>query len=197
MAQGAKTRGGHMEAEKVNEEIAKIRNVEPYKTINSPNRYEFIHNACIHLFRRSVAAIRSKTSRIQNCRSKVSKIETLVRTMVELDKYPSFITIDGGEGGTGATFQELQDGVGLPLFTALPIVSGMLEKYGIRDKVKLAASGKLVTPDKIAIALGLGADFVNIARGMMISVGCIMSQQCHMNTCPVGVATTDAKSKKH
>ena len=71
----------------------------------------------------------------------------------------------------------------------------MLEKYGIRDKVKLAASGKLVTPDKIAIALGLGADFVNIARGMMISVGCIMSQQCHMNTCPVGVATTDAKKK--
>lgn len=167
LAQGAKTRGGHMEAEKVNEEIAKIRNVEPYKTINSPNRYEFIHN-----------------------------IETLVRTMVELDKYPSFITIDGGEGGTGATFQELQDGVGLPLFTALPIVSGMLEKYGIRDKVKLAASGKLVTPDKIAIALGLGADFVNIARGMMISVGCIMSQQCHMNTCPVGVATTDAKKEK-
>ncbi|HAR5297819.1 TPA: hypothetical protein I1S51_000240 [Staphylococcus aureus] len=101
-----------------------------------------------------------------------------------------------GEGGTGATFQELQDGVGLPLFTALPIVSGMLEKYGIRDKVKLAASGKLVTPDKIAIALGLGADFVNIARGMMISVGCIMSQQCHMNTCPVGVATTDAKKEK-
>ncbi len=90
--------------------------------------------------------------------SKVSEIETLVRTMVELDKYPSFITIDGGEGGTGATFQELQDGVGYPLFTALPIVSGMLEKYGIRDKVKLAASGKLVTPDKIAIALGLGAD---------------------------------------
>ena len=63
--------------------------------------------------------------------------------MVELDIYPSFITVDGGEGGTGATFQELEDGVGLPLLTALPIVSGMLEKYGIRDKIKIFASGKI------------------------------------------------------
>ncbi len=93
--------------------------------------------------------------------------------------------------------QELQDGVGLPLFTALYLLCLACSKIsGIRDKVKLAASGKLVTPDKIAIALGLGADFVNIARGMMISVGCIMSQQCHMNTCTVGVATTDAKKEK-
>lgn len=197
LAQGAKTRGGHMEAEKVNEEIAKIRNVEPYKTINSPNRYEFIHNAeDLIRFVDQLQQLGQKPVGFKIVVSKVSEIETLVRTMVELDKYPSFITIDGGEGGTGATFQELQDGIGLPLFTALPIVSGMLEKYGIRDKVKLAASGKLVTPDKIAIALGLGADFVNIARGMMISVGCIMSQQCHMNTCPVGVATTDAKKEK-
>ncbi|MCP6565025.1 glutamate synthase-related protein, partial [Klebsiella pneumoniae] len=111
-------------------------------------------------------------------------------------QFPSFITIDGGEGGTGATYQELQDGVGLPLFTALPIVTGMLEKYGIRDKMKIFASGKLVTPDKIAIALGLGADLVNVARGMMISVGCIMSQQCHLNTCPVGVATTNPKLER-
>ena len=128
--------------------------------------------------------------------SHVDEIETLVKEMIRLDKYPSFITVDGGEGGTGATFQELQDGVGLPLFTALPIVSGMLERYGIRDKIKIFASGKLITPDKIAIALGLGADLVNIARGMMISVGCIMSQQCHLNTCPVGVATTDPKKEK-
>ena len=69
--------------------------------------------------------------------SHVDEIETLVKEMIRLDKYPSFITVDGGEGGTGATFQELQDGVGLPLFTALPIVSGMLERYGIRDKIKI------------------------------------------------------------
>ena len=128
--------------------------------------------------------------------SKVEEIEALVQSMVDMNIYPDFITIDGGEGGTGATFQELQDGVGLPLFTALPIVSGMLEQHQIRDKMKIFASGKLITPDKVAIALGLGADLVNIARGMMISVGCIMSQQCHLNTCPVGVATTDPKKEK-
>ena len=71
-----------------------------------------------------------------------------------------------------------------------------LEKYGIRKHIKIFASAKLVTPDKIAIALGLVADLVNVARGMMISVGCIMSRQCHMNTCPVGVATTDPKREK-
>ena len=83
-----------------------------------------------------------------------------------------------------------------PTFTALPIVTGVLERYDARKYMKIFASGKLITPDKIAIALGLGADLCNIARGMMISIGCIMSQQCHLNTCPVGVATTDPKKKK-
>ncbi|MCG1264693.1 FMN-binding glutamate synthase family protein [Staphylococcus epidermidis] len=197
LAQGAKTRGGHMEGNKVTEEIARIRNVKPYETINSPNRFDFIKNPTDLLnFVNRLQSIGQKPVGCKIVVSKVEEIETLVKTMVEIDIYPSFITVDGGEGGTGATFQELEDGVGLPLFTALPIVSSMLEKYGIRDKVKIFASGKLVTPDKIAIALGLGADLVNIARGMMISVGCIMSQQCHLNTCPVGVATTDPKKEK-
>lgn len=197
LAQGAKTRGGHMEANKVNEEIAEIRNVEPWKTINSPNRFEFIHNSDELIeFVDRLQQLGQKPVGFKIVVSKISEIEELVQTMVRLNKYPNFITIDGGEGGTGATYQELEDSVGLPLFTALPIVASMLEKYHIRDKIKLAASGKLVTPDKIAIALGLGADFVNVARGMMISVGCIMSQQCHMNTCPVGVATTDPKREK-
>ncbi|MGS0652418.1 glutamate synthase-related protein, partial [Staphylococcus arlettae] len=93
--------------------------------------------------------------------SKVKEVETLIQTMIRTNQFPDFITIDGGEGGTGATFQELEDGVGLPLFTALPILSGLLEKYDIRDRVKIFASGKLITPDKIAIALALGADLVN------------------------------------
>ena len=116
--------------------------------------------------------------------------------MKHLDIYPDFITIDGGEGGTGASFQELQDGVGLPLFTSLPIIDGLLKTHGIRERIKIFASGKLITPDKIAIALALGADLVNVARAMMISVGCIMSKQCHKNTCPAGVATTDAKKER-
>lgn len=197
LAQGAKTRGGHMEGAKVTEEIAKIRSVEPGKTINSPNRFEFIHNYDDLLdWIMDLKEAAQKPVGFKIVVSHVDEIEALVRTMKQRQQYPSFITIDGGEGGTGATYQELQDGVGLPLFTALPIVTGMLEKYGIRDKMKIFASGKLVTPDKIAIALGLGADLVNVARGMMISVGCIMSQQCHLNTCPVGVATTNPKLER-
>lgn len=197
LAQGAKTRGGHMEGAKVTEEIAKIRSVEPGKTINSPNRFEFIHNYDDLLdWIMDLKEPAQKPVGFKIVVSHVDEIEALVRTMKQRQQYPSFITIDGGEGGTGATYQELQDSVGLPLFTALPIVTGMLEKYGIRDKMKIFASGKLVTPDKIAIALGLGADLVNVARGMMISVGCIMSQQCHLNTCPVGVATTNPKLER-
>lgn len=197
LAQGAKTRGGHMEGAKVTEEIAKIRSVEPGKTINSPNRFEFIHNYDDLLdWIMDLKEAAQKPVGFKIVVSHVDEIEDLVRTMKQRQQYPSFITIDGGEGGTGATYQELQDSVGLPLFTALPIVTGMLEKYGIRDKMKIFASGKLVTPDKIAIALGLGADLVNVARGMMISVGCIISQQCHLNTCPVGVATTNPKLER-
>lgn len=197
LAQGAKTRGGHMQGNKVTEEIAEIRNVEPWKTINSPNRFNSIGNPKDLL--NWVTFLQHQDQKPVGFKivvSKVSEIEKLINTMIETNQYPDFITIDGGEGGTGATFQELQDGVGLPLFIALPIVTALLEKYDIRHQMKVFASGKLITPDKIAIALGLGADLVNIARGMMISVGCVMSQQCHMNTCPVGVATTDPKREK-
>ncbi|HLR19341.1 MAG TPA: FMN-binding glutamate synthase family protein [Staphylococcus sp.] len=197
LAQGAKTRGGHMEGNKVTEEIANIRNVEPWKTINSPNRFNNIDSPETLL--NWVTQLKQQGQKPVGFKiviSKVSEVEKLVKTMVETNQYPSFITVDGGEGGTGATFQELQDGVGLPLFTALPILTSLLEKHGIRDRIKIFASGKLITPDKIAIALGLGADLINVARGMMISVGCIMSQQCHMNTCPVGVATTDPNREK-
>ncbi|PTI42217.1 hypothetical protein BU056_02120 [Staphylococcus succinus] len=197
LAQGAKTRGGHMQGNKVTEEIAKIRKVEPWKTINSPNRFDTIDtpeallNWVNHLQYHGQKPVGFKI-----VISKISEVEALVKAMIQTQQYPNFITVDGGEGGTGATFQELEDGVGLPLFTALPILTAILEKYGIRDRIKIFASGKLITPDKIAIALGLGADVINVARGMMISVGCIMSQQCHMNTCPVGVATTDPKREK-
>ncbi|MEB6243085.1 FMN-binding glutamate synthase family protein [Staphylococcus gallinarum] len=197
LAQGAKTRGGHMQGNKVTEEIAEIRKVEPWKTINSPNRFTDIDNP--HTLLNWVTELQQygqKPVGFKIVISSVAEIESLVTTMIETNQYPDFITVDGGEGGTGATFQELEDRVGLPLFTALPILSAKLEQHGIRDKVKIFASGKLITPDKIAIALGLGADLINIARGMMISVGCIMSQQCHMNTCPVGVATTDPKREK-
>jgi glutamate synthase domain-containing protein 2 len=123
-------------------------------------------------------------------------LHELFSYMQKSGKHPDFITIDGSEGGTGASFYELADTVGLPIMTALPIVDTLLRQYGLRDRMKLFASGKLLTPDKIAVALALGADFVNIARGMMFSVGCIRALVCHTNTCPAGVATTDPKLQK-
>ena len=185
-----------MEGNKVTEEIAKIRNIEPYKTINSPNRFDFINNPKELLeFVAKLQKLGQKPVGFKIVVSRVDEVEALVQEMINLDIYPNFITVDGGEGGTGATFQELQDG-GLPTFYCPSNRYGVLERYDARKYVKIFASGKLITPDKVAIALGLGADLCNIARGMMISIGCIMSQQCHLNTCPVGVATTDPKKKK-
>src|SRR5699024_10403973 len=96
-------------------------------------------------------------------------------------------------GGTGASFYELAESVGLPTFAALPLVDHLLKKYGLREQTYINASGKLLTPDKMVMALAMGADMINIARGFMLSVGCIMAQVCHTNNCPVGVATTDPK----
>ncbi|WML48765.1 FMN-binding glutamate synthase family protein [Neobacillus sp. PS3-34] len=194
LAQGAKTRGGHVEGEKVTEEIARIRLVEVGKTINSPNRfYEFADTPSLFNFIEELRSVGGKPVGMKIVIGDLDALENMVSYMKESGFGPDFITVDGGEGGTGATFQELADTVGLPIKSALLVVDEMLRKYKVRDRVKLIASGKLITPDKIAIALAMGADLVNIARGFMINVGCIMAQVCHTNKCPVGVATTDKK----
>ncbi|MFD1707780.1 FMN-binding glutamate synthase family protein [Siminovitchia sediminis] len=197
LAQGAKTRGGHILGEKVTPEIAGIRNVTPWKTIDSPNRFrEFQDTAGLMEFVTELREVGGKPVGIKIVVGSRSEAEHFVKEMAACKKLPDFITVDGGEGGTGATYQELSDAVGLPLFSALPLLDEMLKKYHIRDKLKIIASGKLVTPDQAAFALCLGADLINTARGMMISVGCIMAQVCHNNTCPVGVATTEPHREK-
>ncbi len=197
LAQGAKTRGGHILGEKVNPEIAEIRNVVPWQTVDSPNRFrEYTNTASLMNFLSELREVGGKPVGIKIVIGSKSEAEKLVKEIAEVGIVPDFITIDGSEGGTGATYQELSDATGLPLFAALPILDELLKKYGIRDQVKIIASGKLVTPDVAGFALCLGADLINTARGMMISVGCIMAQVCHNNTCPVGVATTDPKREK-
>lgn len=192
LAQGAKTRGGHIDGEKVTPEIAKIRGVEPYKSIDSPNRFPQLSDvASLFDF---IEKIRNHTGKPVGLKIVIGSndsMEDLAKYMKETGKGPDFITVDGGEGGTGASYQELIDSVGLPIKSALPIVESTLQKYGVRDRVKIIASGKLFTPDRIAIALAMGADLVNIARGFMITVGCIQTLKCQSNACPVGVATTD------
>ncbi|WP_440287210.1 glutamate synthase-related protein [Exiguobacterium aurantiacum] len=194
LAQGAKTRGGHIDGAKVTEEIARIRNVKVGVTIDSPNRFsEFKTDRELLDFIERLRDIGGKPVGIKLVVGRLSDVEALIQEMASSGKHPDFITVDGGEGGTGATYQELADTVGLPLKAALPYVHRLLVDHGLRDRITLFASGKLVTADKIAVALALGADCVNIARGLMFNVGCIQAQVCHTNRCPVGVATTDPK----
>jgi len=194
LGQGAKTRGGHVEGAKVTEEIAQIRKVEPWVTINSPNRFRGISNGEELLaFVDQLRDVGGKPVGTKIVAGDEQQMEAYVRAMKETGIVPDFITVDGGNGGTGASFYELAESVGLPTFAALPLVDDLLKKYGIRERTHIIASGKLLTPDKIAMALALGADMINIARGFMLSVGCIMAQVCHTNNCPVGVATTDPK----
>lgn len=194
LAQGAKMRGGHVEGEKVTEEIARIQNVVPFTTINSPNRFkEFDDYPTLFEFIDQIRQHSGKPVGIKIVIGSQDDAEELASFMKETGVGPDFISLDGAEGGSGATYQDLADGVGLPLRSAIVLLDRALRKFEVRDDVKIIASGKITTPDKAAIALAMGADLVQIARGFMISVGCIMAERCHTNTCPAGVATTDSK----
>ncbi|WP_292313225.1 FMN-binding glutamate synthase family protein, partial [Marivivens sp.] len=115
----------------------------------------------------------------------------IVRAMLETGITPDFIVIDGKEGGTGAAPLEFANHMGMPLVEGLTFAHNTLRGVGLRDKIRLGASGKLVQAFDIARALALGADWVNSARGFMFAVGCIQAQACHTNHCPTGVATQD------
>ena len=113
-----------------------------------------------------------------------------------IDSAPDFITVDSADGGTGAAPLPLIDDMGLPLRESLPLVVDRLHKHGLRDRIRIVASGKLVTPADVAWALCVGADFVTTARGFMFALGCIQALQCNKNTCPTGITTHDAKLQR-
>jgi len=193
-AQGAKIRGGHLEGIKVNAKVAAIRKVAAWKTVNSPNRFPFLRTPHDTLkFIQTLQETGGKPVGIKIVVGQQQKLEELFAAMVELDIYPDFITVDGGEGGSGATFKAMADSMGLPLYPALITVVDTAHAYGVRERLRIFASGKLIAPDKVAIALGIGADAVNSARGFMMANGCIMAMQCHTGKCPTGVTTTDPR----
>jgi glutamate synthase domain-containing protein 2 len=115
----------------------------------------------------------------------------ILKAMLELGSTPDFIVVDGGEGGTGAAPSELSNHVGLPLNEGLSFVHNALVGAGLRDRVKLGASGKLVTAYDLCRAFAIGADYAMSARAFMFAIGCIQSRSCHSNHCPTGVATQD------
>jgi glutamate synthase domain-containing protein 2 len=120
-------------------------------------------------------------------------LEELFELVLErgIETAPDFITVDSGDGGTGAAPMSLMDSVGLPIKESLPLVVDMVNKYGLDDRIHVIASGKLITPAEAAAALCIGADFIQSARGFMFSLGCIQAMQCNKNTCPTGVTTHD------
>src|SRR5699024_7107565 len=149
LAQGAKTRGGHIDGEKVTEKIARIRMVEPFESIDSPNRFpEFSDMPTLFQFIEDVREHAGKPVGMKVVIGSHHEADELARQIKETGKGPDFITIDGGEGGTGASYQELADSVGLPIRAALPLVDHALKKHRVRDRVKIIASGKLFTPDR-------------------------------------------------
>lgn len=194
LSQGAKPgHGGVLPGVKNTPEIAKIRHVQPGLTIISPPGHSSFSNAAGLL--KFVQQLRElsggKPVGFKLCIGDTHEFEDICVQMNVLKIYPDFITVDGAEGGTGAAPPEFSDGVGMPLEPALIFVNRTLKNYNVRDKVKIIASGKVLTSLDILRAIAMGADMCNNARGFMFALGCIQALRCNNNKCPTGVATQD------
>jgi glutamate synthase domain-containing protein 2 len=193
LSQGAKPgKGGILPAAKVTPEIAAIRGIPVGQASVSPNRHEDI--ASVDDLLDVIGRVREVTGRPVGFKSVFGDtgwLEELCRAVTRrgLAAAPDFITVDGGDGGTGAAPQPLMDNVGLPLREALPMVVDTLLAHGLKQRVRVICAGKLVTPASVAWALATGADFVQTARGFMFALGCIQALKCNKNTCPTGITT--------
>jgi glutamate synthase domain-containing protein 2 len=191
-SQGAKPgHGGILPKEKVTDEIAAIRLVSKGQDILSPPTHSAFSTPLelmefVKLLRKGSEG---KPIGIKICIGNKSEFLSICKAMVETKTYLDFITVDGGEGGTGAAPQEYSDHVGMPLRDAVAFVYDALNGFGIKEQIKIIASGKVITGFDIIRNLSLGADLCNSARGMMFALGCIQALECHANTCPTGVAT--------
>lgn len=200
LSQGAKPgKGGILPGEKVSAEIAEIRGIKEGTPSLSPNRHAEVDTFGDLLD--IMTRIREVTGKPVGFKTVVGGIEAF-RELFELIQErgeasaPDFITVDGGEGGTGAAPMPLMDLVGLSIREALPLMVNLRDEFGLKDRVRVVASGKLVNPGDVAWALAAGADFVASARGFMFSLGCIQALKCNRNTCPTGITTHDEGLQK-
>ncbi|WP_027858481.1 FMN-binding glutamate synthase family protein [Marinobacterium jannaschii] len=193
LSQGAKPgKGGILPAEKVSAEIAAIRGIPEGQASISPNRHPDIA---------SIDDLLDMLMRVREVSGKPCGFKLVLGTTDWLDEFcaaiirrgaesaPDFITLDSSDGGTGAAPMPLMDSVGLPLKESLPLLVNKLQANGLRDRIRIVASGKLINPTDVAAAICMGADFVVSARGFMFSLGCIQALQCNKNTCPTGITT--------
>ena len=199
LSQGAKPgKGGVLPSEKITQEIADTRQVLTGQDCVSPSSHSAFSTPreLVAFWQQLRDLSGGKPVGFKLCIGQPWQFMAIVKAMIETDNYPDFIVIDGAEGGTGAAPVEFMDSVGMPLIDGFLFVHNTLVGAGIREKIKLGVSGKIVSGFDIARMLALGADWCNSARGFMFAVGCIQSRSCHTNTCPVGVATQDPYRQK-
>jgi len=193
LSQGAKPgKGGILPGVKVTPEIAAIRGIPEYRDAISPNRHPEID---------SVGDLLDMVERIRRVTGKPTGFKMVLGAYGWLDglfeeiqkrgnaSAPDFITLDSADGGSGAAPMSLMDNVGLPLRESLPMLVDARDRHGLRERIRIIASGKLINPTEVAWALCMGADFINSARGFMFALGCIQALQCNKDTCPTGVTT--------
>jgi len=195
LSQGAKPgHGGLLPGNKVTAEIAKIRGVEPGKDVVSlPWHTAFQTPVELMQFIARLREISAKPVGFKLAIGKRTEFLGLCKAMLQTGILPDFITVDGGEGGTGAAPVEFANSVGMPLKDALYFVHASLIGCGLRNKIRLIASGKSFSAFHLFRLKALGADTVNSARGMMFALGCIQAKSCNTNRCPTGIATQDPR----
>jgi glutamate synthase domain-containing protein 2 len=194
ISQGAKAgKGGILPGAKVSKEIAEVRGVPVGKDCISPAAHSAFEGpvGLMEYVKELRDLSGGKPVGFKLCVGRMVEVAAMVKAMLHTGITPDFIVIDGSEGGTGAAPEEFSDHVGMPLRDGLLVVHNLLRGAGIRDKVKLGASGKIISGFDIIRILSLGADFCNSARGMMFALGCLQSQSCGSGTCGVGIATQD------
>lgn len=199
LSQGAKPgHGGILPKEKITPEIATIRMVSSDRDVISPPAHTAFSTpiGLLEFIARLRKLSNGKPVGFKLCVGRTHEILALGKAMLETGITPDFITIDGGEGGTGAAPLEFSDYVGMPLNDGLILVHNTLVGFDLRHKIRLIASGRIISGFDIITKIALGADMCNSARGMMFALGCIQALQCHTNTCPTGVATQNKELMK-
>ncbi len=206
LAQGAKQTGGKLLATKVSDDIAYYRGIPAHKDLISPNRFPYATD---------METFFNFLGNLQKLSDKPVGFKIVISTKASFEEYakalhervlngqslPDFITIDGGDGGSATAPLEMMSKIGLPIREALLIVNKVLKEFGLKEHIRIIASEKVLTPDDVVELLCHGADFINIARGFMISAGCIRARECsgaNGRDCPVGLATmNESKRSKY
>lgn len=199
LSQGAKPgHGGLLPGPKVTPFIAEARGVAPGVDCHSPPRHSAFDDAkgLVHFIKKLRQLSDGKPVGFKLCVGRPEEFTAVVAEMVAEKIYPDFITVDGSEGGTGAAPPEFSNTVGMPLVEGLTLVNSVLIGAGIRDKIKVICSGKVVSGFSVVRNMALGADVCNAARAMLFALGCIQALKCDTNKCPTGITTQDKELMK-